>query len=112
MLRLYDLPRSAENARMLDGLSAIEFVPANACLPGNPFPTFVGFLGVLAVVVILLCRATWRPAAPLRLARRRTWGQAITSAWRMYVTRWRLFLSIGSRIALGPMTLAGRMRAE
>jgi type VI secretion system protein ImpG len=41
MLRLYDLPRSAENARMLDGLSAIEFVPANACLPGNPFPTFV-----------------------------------------------------------------------
>ena len=41
MLRLYDLPRSAENARMLDGLSAIEFLPANACLPGNPFPTFV-----------------------------------------------------------------------
>jgi type VI secretion system protein ImpG len=41
MLRLYDLPRSAENARMLDGLQAIEFVPANACLPGNPFPTFV-----------------------------------------------------------------------
>jgi type VI secretion system protein ImpG len=41
MLRLYDLPRSAENARMLDGLSAIDFVPANACLPGNPFPSFV-----------------------------------------------------------------------
>ena len=38
------------------------------------------FLAVLAVVVILLWRATWRPAAPLRLARRRTWGQAITSA--------------------------------
>lgn len=41
MLRLYDLPRSPENARMLDGLVAIEFVPAHACLPGNPFPTFV-----------------------------------------------------------------------
>ena len=64
-------------------------------LVDNPFPTFVGFLAVLAVVVILLSRATWRPAAPLRLARRRTWGQAITSAGRMYVTRWRLFLSIG-----------------
>ncbi|MEK8032539.1 type VI secretion system baseplate subunit TssF [Ideonella sp. DXS29W] len=41
MLRLYDLPRSPENARMLDGLVSIEFLPANACLPGNPFPTFV-----------------------------------------------------------------------
>lgn len=41
MLRLYDLPRSAENARMLDGLLAIDFLPANACLPGHPFPTFV-----------------------------------------------------------------------
>jgi type VI secretion system protein ImpG len=41
MLRLYDLPRSPENTRMLDGLVSIEFLPANACLPGNPFPTFV-----------------------------------------------------------------------
>lgn len=41
MLRLYDLPRSAENARMLEGLVGIEFVPAHACLPGHPFPTFV-----------------------------------------------------------------------
>lgn len=41
LLRLYDLPRSAENARILEGLSAIDFAPANACLPGRPFPTFV-----------------------------------------------------------------------
>jgi hypothetical protein len=61
----------------------------------NPFPTIAGFLVALAFVVVLLSRATWRPAAPLRLARRRTWGQVITSAGRMYVTRWRLFLSIG-----------------
>ena len=64
-------------------------------LVDNPFPTIVGFLAALAVVVVLLSRATWRPAAPLRLARRRTWGQVITSAGRMYVTRWRLFLGIG-----------------
>lgn len=41
MLGLYNLPRSAENARMLDGLVAIEFKAVNACMPGNPFPTFV-----------------------------------------------------------------------
>jgi hypothetical protein len=64
-------------------------------LVDNPFPTSVGFLAALAVVVVLLSRATWRPAAPLRLARRRAWGQVIVSAGRMYVTRWRLFLGIG-----------------
>jgi hypothetical protein len=64
-------------------------------LVDNPFPTIAGLLAVLAVVVVLLSRATWRPAAPLRLARRRTWGQVITSAGRMYVARWRLFLGIG-----------------
>lgn len=41
LLRLYNLPRSAANRRVVDGLVAIDFKPANACLPGNPFPTFV-----------------------------------------------------------------------
>ncbi len=41
LLRLYDLPRSAANARQVDGLVAIDFKPAHACLPGNPFATFV-----------------------------------------------------------------------
>jgi hypothetical protein len=61
----------------------------------NPFPTLVGVVAVLLFVAFALSRATWRPAAPLRLARRRAWGQAITSAARMYVTRWRLFIGIG-----------------
>jgi hypothetical protein len=61
----------------------------------HPFPTFVGIVAVLALVAFGLSRATWRPTAPLRLARRRTWGQVITSAARMYVTRWRLFIGIG-----------------
>jgi type VI secretion system protein ImpG len=41
LLRLYNLPRNAANRRVVDGLVAIDFKPANACLPGNPFPTFV-----------------------------------------------------------------------
>ena len=41
LLRLYDLPRSATNSRQVAGLSGIEYRPANACLPGNPFATFV-----------------------------------------------------------------------
>lgn len=41
MLRLYDLPRSQTNRAMLDGLLAIEYRPATAYLPGQPFSTFV-----------------------------------------------------------------------
>jgi type VI secretion system protein ImpG len=41
MLRLYDLPRSATNRRQIDGLVAIEFKPATAWLPGEPYATFV-----------------------------------------------------------------------
>ena len=40
-LRLYDLPRSPANRRLVDGLVAIDFEPAAAWLPGNPFATFV-----------------------------------------------------------------------
>lgn len=41
MLRLYDLPRSASNRRQVDGLVAVDFKPATAWLPGEPFATFV-----------------------------------------------------------------------
>jgi type VI secretion system protein ImpG len=41
MLRLYDLPRSQTNRSMLDGLIGIEYRPATAYLPGQPFSTFV-----------------------------------------------------------------------
>ena len=34
-----------------------------------------------------IARATWRPVAPLRVARRRTWGQVLSAAGRMYVKR-------------------------
>jgi type VI secretion system protein ImpG len=41
MLRLYDLPRSTANARLIDGLVGVSHRPATAWLPGKPFTTFV-----------------------------------------------------------------------
>ena len=50
-----------------------------------------------------LSRATWRPTAPLRLARRRSWGQVLTAAARMYAGHLTLFLGIG--LVLLPISL-------
>ncbi|MFT3857861.1 MAG: type VI secretion system baseplate subunit TssF [Aquabacterium sp.] len=41
MLRLYDLPRSPSNRRQIDGLLSVDFRPATAWLPGDPYATFV-----------------------------------------------------------------------
>lgn len=41
MLRLYDLPRDASNKQQIEGLVAIDFVPATAWLDGKPFASFV-----------------------------------------------------------------------
>jgi hypothetical protein len=54
--------------------------------------------GVVALVVLLglaMRRTSWRPSAPLRVARRRSWGQTLTAAVRMYASRPRLFIGIG-----------------
>jgi hypothetical protein len=50
---------------------------------------------LLALLVYVLTRTPWRPATPLRVPRRRTWGQTFTASWRMYVSRPGLFLGIG-----------------
>jgi hypothetical protein len=61
----------------------------------NP-PVFVVVVGAfLALVVWLALRATWRPTAPLRLPRRRSWGQTISATGRMYAKRPLLFAGIG-----------------
>ncbi len=41
MLALYDLPRSPISQRQISGIDAIAHQPANAWLPGNPFPCLV-----------------------------------------------------------------------
>jgi hypothetical protein len=56
----------------------------------------VGLLVALAALVLyLLTRTEWSPGLPLRLARRRHWGETLVSAWRMYAGRPTLFLGIG-----------------
>lgn len=40
LLRLYDLPRSPVNKRVLSALVAVEHSPTTACLTGEPFPCF------------------------------------------------------------------------
>jgi hypothetical protein len=61
----------------------------------SPELTLLVLGGLLALAVFAMMRATWRPVAPLRLARRRTWGQTLSAAGRMYVKRPPLFLGIG-----------------
>jgi hypothetical protein len=61
----------------------------------NP-PLVLGILAALIVLVVFaLSKATWAPTAPLRLARRRAWGQIIAASFRMYRRRPGLFLGIG-----------------
>ena len=56
----------------------------------------IGGVALLAVLALLLgSRTTWHPSAPLRLARRRSWGQIAGSSCRMYLSRPGLFLGIG-----------------
>jgi hypothetical protein len=48
-----------------------------------------------ALAIFLVTRTPWRPVAPLRLGRRRSWGQILSASTRMYVARAPLFLGIG-----------------
>ena len=60
-------------------------------------PTWVllALAALLALVLLALARTTWRPSAPLRLARRRAAGQILAAAARMYARGPVLFLGIG-----------------
>jgi len=51
--------------------------------------------GLVLLAIILLSRATWRPSAPLSVARRRSWGQILSASARMYAARFPLFVGIG-----------------
>jgi hypothetical protein len=61
----------------------------------NPTTTLLVLGGLAALVAFLATRTRWRPSAPLRIARRRSWGQILSAAGRMYLKRARLFLALG-----------------
>jgi hypothetical protein len=66
-----------------------------AMLLANPVPMLLLIGTVLGLVVLVAVKATWTPVAPLRLARRRHWGQIISSTFRMYFSRILTFVGIG-----------------
>ncbi len=70
----------------------------------NPAPTLFVLLSLLALVVFAAVKATWTPVAPLRLGRRRAWGQIIAASARMYLRRAPLFLGVG--LLLIPISFA------
>jgi hypothetical protein len=72
-------------------------------LVNHPLELGLLITGIVLLVVYGISRATWTPVAPLRVARRRSWGQVLSSAARMYVARGRLFVGIG--IILVPVSL-------
>jgi hypothetical protein len=61
----------------------------------DPATTLLLLAAILALVVYAATRTMWRPVAPLRVARRRAWGQILAAGGRMYVKRLPLFLGIG-----------------
>jgi len=61
----------------------------------NPGATLLVLAGLFVVLAWAVTRTRWRPAVPLRLARRRTWGQILAAAGSMYLRRARLFIGIG-----------------
>jgi hypothetical protein len=70
----------------------------------NPGLVLLVLAGVVGLLTFAVVRATWTPVAPLRIARRRAWGQILSASSRMYVKRPVLFLGIG--LVLIPVTLA------
>jgi len=64
-------------------------------LVANPVEFSLVLGGLVLLVLYLLSRTTWRPAAPLRLARRRSWGQVLSASARMYTARFGLFVGLG-----------------
>jgi hypothetical protein len=61
----------------------------------NPVPALV-VLGALAALLLwALSRTEWEPSTPLRMRRRRRWGQILSASAHLYRARFALFAGIG-----------------
>src|SRR4029078_10086222 len=69
----------------------------------GPGPVLWVLAGLVALTLLALSRATWRPSAPFDPAHRRAWGQIVAASGRMY--RQRIFLFLGIGLLLVPITL-------
>jgi hypothetical protein len=72
-------------------------------LVASPLAFGLVLVAFILLVLVAIARATWTPVAPFRLAARRSTGQILSAAARMYVSRLGLFVAIG--LALIPITL-------
>jgi hypothetical protein len=61
----------------------------------NPWPLVIALAILVGLVLWGISRATWRPTAPRRIARRRAWGQIVTASARMYRSHVGLVLGLG-----------------
>ena len=69
----------------------------------SPGLVALALAALAALVAFVIIRPTWTPVAPLRLSRRRSWGQILSASGSMYVRHPRVFLGIG--LLLIPITL-------
>lgn len=61
----------------------------------DPLPLALTLLGLAGLIAYGAVKTQWEPGAPLRLERRRAWGQIVSASRRMYWTHKRLFAGIG-----------------
>ena len=61
----------------------------------NWVPVVLVLVGLVLLFAFAISRTTWRDSSPLRLARRRAWGQIVACGWRMYRDHLGLFIRIG-----------------
>jgi hypothetical protein len=61
----------------------------------NPGPLLLGLVVLAGLLAFGISRATWTPVAPLRLMRRRSWGQVLSASATVYVRRAPVFLALG-----------------
>ena len=73
----------------------------------NPVLVTLVLALIVALVAFVVVRATWTPVAPLRLGRRRSWGQILSSSATLYVRYPRVFLGIG--LVLIPILLVNAL---